>query len=329
MAGNGAMGGCAMSRLLRVLLTSLLIVLILPVTAYAEQADEAKQLLHEATTVGEAMAALKAQIDELNYKVNNIDPTAKNAADALPLLAEAKAGYAELSKKAESMAALTDEMVALDVSEEMKTAAGLMKGYAESWIEFCAFENDAIGKLEILFDPDRMSKLSQADREKLNQELTELASRETELNSQIGDTQQAMTQYINDTDFPEDSAQEESSSDGLGRGMLIAIGVGGLIFSVVLAFVCGYLARRKNRSVVGWALLGFFFAIIALIIILVISEKKPEQAAAAATPPEAAPPPAPSTVEEPAPPPSDAEEARATEPAPAPPGPSEDATPTP
>lgn len=273
-----------MQRLLSVLLASLLVALAAPVTAYAGPADDAKQLLTDAATVREEMIALSAQIDELESQIGEIDPTANNAADALPLLAEAKADYAEQSEKAASVAALMDEIAALDVSEEMKTYAGLRKQFAESWIEFCALEIDGIGKLEILFDPGRMSELSQADQEKLVAEATDFATREAELRSQVVERQQAMTQYAADTDFPEESVTETSTADGLIRGTLVA----GLIFGLVFAVLCGYLARRKNRSVVGWAIFGFLLPVIALILVAVLPTKQPEQAAAAA--PEAVPP---------------------------------------
>lgn len=52
----------------------------------------------------------------------------------------------------------------------------------------------------------------------------------------------------------------------------------GLIISVVFAIVCASLAGGRNRSRVGWAILGFFFPVIALVVLLILGKKKPKAA---------------------------------------------------
>ncbi len=52
----------------------------------------------------------------------------------------------------------------------------------------------------------------------------------------------------------------------------------GLIVSIVFAIVCASLAGGRNRSRVGWAILGFFFPIIALVVLLILGKKKPKTA---------------------------------------------------
>lgn len=50
-----------------------------------------------------------------------------------------------------------------------------------------------------------------------------------------------------------------------------------LIVLLVLAlftWACGYEAKKKNRSVGGWAVLGFFFGIFAFIVILILDPKE-------------------------------------------------------
>ncbi len=53
----------------------------------------------------------------------------------------------------------------------------------------------------------------------------------------------------------------------------------GLVISVVFAIVCASLAGGRNRSRVGWAILGFFFPIIALVVLLILGKKNRGSAA--------------------------------------------------
>jgi hypothetical protein len=50
--------------------------------------------------------------------------------------------------------------------------------------------------------------------------------------------------------------------------------ISGLVISVVFAIVCASLAGGRNRSRVGWAILGFIFPIIALVVLLILGKKK-------------------------------------------------------
>ena len=283
-----------MSRPLRVLVFILLLVLCLPAAAAADQADDVEQLIDEATVLSQEIEALTAQIAEEWTKVGKIDPAGKHAADALPLLKQLKADYAEVARKAQSKAALLDEAAALDGGEEAKTFAGLMKEVADGWTRFAAFETDGIGNLEILFDRSRVAKLSQADAKKLIRELNTYGTREAKLQSQLGEQQLAAQQYFTEHGLgvTEPAVGETTAVATPSRALLLGASVGGLILAIVVAVVCGLLAKRKGRSVAGWSILGFFFPLIGLILILVLSEKKPAQPATVATPPSDAQPPA-------------------------------------
>lgn len=46
-----------------------------------------------------------------------------------------------------------------------------------------------------------------------------------------------------------------------------------LIWSIIFAIACGYIANEKGRSSVGWALSGFLLGLIALIIIVCLPDK--------------------------------------------------------
>ena len=55
--------------------------------------------------------------------------------------------------------------------------------------------------------------------------------------------------------------------------------ISGLVISVVFAIVCASLAGGRNRSRVGWAILGFFFPVIALVVLLILGKKNRGSAA--------------------------------------------------
>lgn len=46
-----------------------------------------------------------------------------------------------------------------------------------------------------------------------------------------------------------------------------------LIWSIIFAIGCGYIANEKGRSAGGWAIWGFFFGLIALLIIVCLPDR--------------------------------------------------------
>src|SRR5438093_9421867 len=48
-----------------------------------------------------------------------------------------------------------------------------------------------------------------------------------------------------------------------------------LIGGIVMAVICGLIAKSKGRSVALWAVLGFFFGLIALIVIALLKKQQP------------------------------------------------------
>ena len=46
-----------------------------------------------------------------------------------------------------------------------------------------------------------------------------------------------------------------------------------LIWSIIFAIACGYIANEKGRSSGAWAILGFFFGFFALIVIALLPDK--------------------------------------------------------
>jgi hypothetical protein len=66
------------------------------------------------------------------------------------------------------------------------------------------------------------------------------------------------------------SAATYSSSTSFHLNPLVA-----LISAVLFAFLCGWIAKTKGRSVALWAVLGIFFGLISLIIIALLKKKQP------------------------------------------------------
>jgi ABC-type Fe3+-siderophore transport system permease subunit len=60
----------------------------------------------------------------------------------------------------------------------------------------------------------------------------------------------------------------------------LAIGVGsgtwlgGIIGGIIFAAICYFIADRKGRNPVLWAVLGFFFSLITLIVVLILPRKR-------------------------------------------------------
>jgi hypothetical protein len=51
-------------------------------------------------------------------------------------------------------------------------------------------------------------------------------------------------------------------------------GVFALVYGLLVASLCAFLAKRKGYSVVLFGILGFFFSLITLIVLLFIPRKK-------------------------------------------------------
>jgi len=283
-----------MSRLREVLTASLLVVLLFPAAVYADQTDEANRLMDQANALVAESLALDAERLELTGRLMEIDAEAKNAADAQALLVEMEASLDEMATKQESASVLWDRVAALAVDDEQRTYAAQQKEAAELAIQFCALERTILDTVKVLYG--QAGTLSQRDHDKLVREFNDLVALQDELRWQYNEKMQASDAYYEENDLGKES-----------RGWVIPVGIGSLIVAALFAFLCGFLARRKNRSTVGWAILGFLLPVIALILVAVLAEKEPEQPAAAATPSAESPPPSvPAALAESAPPPNNA-----------------------
>ena len=186
-----------MSRLLKGLLVCLLLLLGAVAgcggQSGGDRADEWNRLMDQANALIDGTIAGTTQNAELLGKVNGIDPTAKNAADALPLLADVVANLGEMKQSQESLAALCDKLAKLDVSEEDKTYARQQKEIAELNVESFALVFDMLANYEFLYSKGRT--LSQAKLEQNGKERTEIIAKYNEMYGRIGDKVQASEQY--------------------------------------------------------------------------------------------------------------------------------------
>ncbi|WGW13356.1 hypothetical protein LWF01_06205 [Saxibacter everestensis] len=53
----------------------------------------------------------------------------------------------------------------------------------------------------------------------------------------------------------------------------VTLSGGSLIFGIVCAIACNFIAKNKGRGRVLWTVLGFLFSIVSLIIVLVLPKK--------------------------------------------------------
>jgi len=192
-----------MSRLQKALLACLALVLCLGMIGCADQTDEANALIDQANAATDESNRLDGLMTELMAKVEQIDPTAKNARDAQPLLTEVEAKLSETQKNAERTLLLWDKILALDVSDELKTYAAQQKEIAKLQVALSAAVGDMVVKLKVLYDPDQTGKLSQADFDKLAAELDGLVAKADEIDSQMSEKQGASDQYFKDNGLGE------------------------------------------------------------------------------------------------------------------------------
>src|SRR5512137_522676 len=99
-----------MPRLLKTLPACLLLVflpvLLLPIAAYADQTDEANQLIAQAQAILAKTNQLDQRAGELEAKLGQVDPAGKKAADALPILDELQSIVGEMQQDSASLKAL-------------------------------------------------------------------------------------------------------------------------------------------------------------------------------------------------------------------------------
>ncbi|MFA4965122.1 MAG: hypothetical protein WC709_05725 [Thermoleophilia bacterium] len=249
-----------MAHLLKALSAGLFMVLLFAVPASADGLAEANSLVDQANAIQSQTRALDAQIGEKIKKVFAIDPADENAADALPMLAEARAALVRMTDNTRSVAALWGQVASLGVSEEATTYAAQQKDIAETSLRYHGVTSDLLTRFQTLYDPGKLGKLSKAELRTLYRELTDLEAQSGELDAQLTEMEQASQRYFDEHDVGQ-------SGEG-GRGW--AAWIVGLAVASASGVTCGVVARKKNRNIVGWGVFGLFIPIAALLAVFAV-----------------------------------------------------------
>jgi hypothetical protein len=259
------------TTLCKILLAALFVVLLTASPGYAAGRDEANDLIGRANTLLTETRALEVQLEEQLKAVFAMDPFGDNSADALPMLADAQGMLGAMTERTQSVAALWAQVAALGVSEEATTYAEQQYKIAQTYLQYNSVSSDLFLKYAGLFDPKQRARMTRADMKKLDREIADLEAQNKDLYEQIIQMEQASLQYYKANDIGRDS----------GTGYSWISWIVGLTFDSVSALICGLVARRKNRRVIGWGVFGFFIPIPALIAILVVRriDLEPQSAA--------------------------------------------------
>ena len=250
-----------MAQLLKGLFAGLLLLALLATPAYADDLERANGLMAQENALGSETLELEAEFETLVDKILAIDAAGENAADALPMLAEAQELIARLSANAESAASLMDQITSLDdLSEEMVAYAAHMREVDETYVEYYRVTSDLLTRYQTVYDSEKLSQMSRPEIRLLRREFTELAERSNDLYAQLANQKQVAQQYYAEHDLSRNTAG--------GRSWISWIV--GLTIASASALICGLVARKKNRTIIGWGVFGFFIPFPALIAIFVV-----------------------------------------------------------
>ena len=192
-----------MSRLPKLLLACVAVVLLLPATAYADQTDDANRLVDQANALLDESNAIFAELDGLLGSVGQIDPASAKAADALPLLDEATALLDDMTAKDTSILSLVDEAAAFDLSDEFKVYLEQQRELARLSLEVDGIVGEVIAKNETAYS--QWDQLSKSERAKLGADVDDLLSQWNALAGEMAETQAASDQYYADEGIGEAS----------------------------------------------------------------------------------------------------------------------------
>jgi len=187
-------------RVLRnALVACVLSVAVLGVSGCSNQAtDQANKLIDQMNVSVQKSNTLQKQEAQLVDDIGKIDPTTKDVRKATPMLAAAQAAL-ELDKTAvQKVVSLTEQISALDVDSEMKTYVGQQKAIAQLLVQERGITSDLLATLKELYDPNKASKYTQAELDKLTGKVNDLIAQDSALQSRIAEKQGASEQYFKD-----------------------------------------------------------------------------------------------------------------------------------
>ncbi len=254
-----------MSRLLTVLLAALTLTLLVAGAASAADIDKANELVAEANALADQHYDLDMRAGELLEEAFALDPAAPDAGDALPLLEEVETILAEMKQRMASISVLWAQAGALAARQEQAIYAHRQQEIAETYLEAHAVTSELLTRYKILYDAERVAGLTDAEFDDLDQEFVALGTQSDELYARLESMEAAADRYYTENRL------DESPGGSLGWIGLIA----SLTVASGFAVLCGVLAGRKNRNVIGWGVLGFLAGVIGVLAVLVVKKVEP------------------------------------------------------
>jgi hypothetical protein len=225
----------------KLVIACLVVVLLFPATALADQTEEANRLIDQVNALLPEDSSQYAELTDLLAKVDQIDPSSKKAAAAVAYLTDASALLDEMVPRMESIAALTDEAAALDVSPEVKAYMAQMQDLARLNLQLYAVWGDMLAKYETAYRG--WNQLSATEQGQLVTDVNDLASQIDAVAAQTQENDAAARRY-----FEQHKLDEPPASSGFHVPPILwlgAIGAG--------AYFLGrwYRRRKLRRAVAG------------------------------------------------------------------------------
>lgn len=243
-------------------LAPLLVVLLLVWPGSALGADAA-----EVSALVDRIQGLQEQANDLDVKAMDdlrmalaADPFDENAGDALRIIDRAGKNLSVVIQDMGEIAGLWSDISALDLVPSARTYAVQQYDIAEKNLEYYELSALLLDDYRTVYDREKLASLSRQDLKRLDEELAEVPKKMDRLDAELTRMEAASHEYF----------QANRVAWMQSQGVVWWRPVGSLIVASAFALLCGVLARRKNRSIAGWAVFGFFVPVIALIAILAV-----------------------------------------------------------
>ena len=256
-----------LATLCKVLFAALFMILLAASPGYAAGLDEANDLIGEANAVLLEKRSVEAESQVLLQQAYAIDPLGEHSADAVPMFLEAQGMLGDMIAQTQSVAALWAQVGALHVSDQSETYADQRYMIAQKYLDSIAVDGEILERSATWYDPEQRAQLSASEERKLLREVDDLVAQSYELQGEIAKMELASQQYYEENDLAHLGGGQRTWST-----YIVA-----LVAASVSALICGLVARRKNRNVVGWGVFGFLIPLAALIAILVVPRVDLEQ----------------------------------------------------
>jgi len=268
MPAKAASATLAVAVMAAALLT---LALLAAAPCYAAADDDPVELARQTTALSDETIELEGRLQDRLAIAFADGPYGENAADTLPLFAEAQGILGQMTENIQASAALWAKVAALDLNREATTYAEQQYHVLGTYSSYNATTGDLLQKYAVLYDADRRDALGAKGLRGLEQEIADLETRNEKLLARLVREDKESLRYFNDHDV----------DLGAGGGVawipwLIRLGI-----ASASAVACGVVAGRKNRNVALWGVFGFFVPLVAVITALVVRKVELEHPTAA------------------------------------------------